>query len=88
MNYLGWRNDLVIKNKVGRMDTSVNTELLGCEYARVQHKNQFCNKKKGKLKLLQFLPSYLLASSALFRSLSGRESSQSSIVLISFPLIE
>lgn len=70
------------------MDTSVHTILLGCEYACVQHKNQYCNRKKGRFTLLQSLSSHLLASSALFKSLLGRASSQSSIVLISFPLFE
>lgn len=67
---------------------SVHTVLVGCEYTCVQHKNQYCNRKKGNFTLQQTLPSHLLASSALLRSLSGRASSQSSIVLISFPLIE
>ena len=66
----------------------VHNVLLGCEYACVQNKNQYCNRKKGKFTLQQSWQSHLLASSALFRSLSGRASSQSSIVLISFPLIE
>lgn len=58
---------------------SVHSVPLGCQTICVQDKNQ------SKFKLL---PSHLLASSALFRSLSGKASSQSSIVLISFPLFE
>lgn len=83
--FLGCRNSLDIKNKVRRM----HTVLLDCEHTCAKQKYQYRNrKKKGKFTLLQSLPSHLLASSALFRSLSGRASSQSSIVLISFPLIE
>lgn len=64
---------------------SVHSVLLGGQPICVQHENQYSNRKISKFKLLS---SHLLASSALFRSLSGKASSQSSIVLISFPLFE
>lgn len=57
---------------------------LWCTGCWVQTKNRIKKTKKESV----FSPSHLLASSALFRSLSGRASSQSSIVLISFPLLK
>lgn len=57
---------------------------LWCTGCWVQTKNRI----KKTIKESVFSPSHLLASSALFRSLSGRASSQSSIVLISFPLLK
>lgn len=84
-NIRGCRNVFGQQKTGSGIDTSVHSLLLGWQTICVQHKNQYSNRKKIKFKLL---PSHLLASSALFRSLSGKASSQSSIVLISFPLFE
>lgn len=73
-----------IETFVAQEENGKHYSRLWCTGCWVQTKNRIKKTKKESV----FSPSHLLASSALFRSLSGRASSQSSIVLISFPLLK
>lgn len=73
-----------IETFVAQEENGKHCSRLWCTGCWVQTKNRIKKTKKESV----FSPSHLLASSALFRSLSGRASSQSSIVLISFPLLK